>query len=45
MTLLHFDLRKPVNAQVSEHIFIFTKFKNFLKKQQHLHRKLHIDEI
>ena len=44
MTLLHFDLRKPVNAQVSEHIF-FTKFKNFLKKQQHLHRKLHIDEI
>ena len=31
MTLLHFDLRKPVNAQVSEHIF-FYKIQKFSKK-------------
>ena len=43
MTLLHFDLGSLCDAQVSE--LIFTKFKNFLKKQQNLHRKLHIDEI
>ena len=42
MTLLHFDLRKPVNAQVSEHIFY--KIQKFSKKQQNLHRKLRIDE-
>ena len=43
MTLLHFDFGSLCDAQVSE--LIFTKFKNFIKKQQNLHRKLHIDEI
>ena len=42
MTLLHFDLRKPVRRTGFR---FFTKFKNFQNKQQNLHRKLHIDEI
>ena len=44
MTLLHFDLRKPLQRTGFRTQF-FTKFKNFLNKQQNLHRKLHIDEI
>ena len=37
MTLLHFDLRKPVNAQVSEHIFY--KIQKFSKKAKKSTRK------
>ena len=43
MTLLRFDLGSLCDAQVSE--LIFYKIQNFSKKQQNLHRKLHIDEI
>ena len=44
MTLLHFDLRKPVRRAGFRTLFL-TKFKKFQNKQQNLHRKLHIDEI
>ena len=40
MALLHFDLRNP-----GFRAHFFTKFKNFQKKQQNLHKKLPIDEI
>ena len=44
MTLLHFDLRKPVNTHRFQNSF-FTKFKNIHNKQQNLHKKLPFDEI
>ena len=44
MTLLHFDLRKPVRRTGFRNHF-FTKFKNFKNEQKNLHRKLPIDEI
>ena len=40
MTLLHFDPRKPVQAQVSE--LIFYNFKKFLNKQQNLHKSFQL---
>ena len=43
MTLLHFDLRKPVR-RTGFRTHFFTKFKNFQNKQQNLHRKLPIDD-
>ena len=39
MTLLHFDLRKPVRRTGFRTHFL-TKFKKFQNKQQNLHRKL-----
>ena len=44
MTLLHFDLRKSVRRTGYRSHFLQNS-NNFLKKQQNLHRKLHIDEI
>ena len=44
MTLLHFDLRKPVRRTGFRTLF-FTKFKNFQNKQQNLRKMLPIDEI
>ena len=44
MTPLHFDLRKPVR-RTGFRTHVFTRFKNFLKRHQNLHRKLSIDEI
>ena len=44
MALLHFDLRNPVR-RTGFRTHFFTKFKNFLKRHQNLHRKLPIDEI
>ena len=44
MTLLHFDLRKPVRRTGSELIFLQNS-KNFQNKEQNLRKKLPIDEI
>ena len=44
MTLLHFDLRKPVR-RTGFRTHFFKKNKKLLDKQQNLHRKLPIDEI
>ena len=44
MALLNFDIRKPVQ-RTGFRTHFFTKFKNFLNKQQNLHKKLPIDEI
>ena len=45
MTLLHFDLRKPVRRTGFRTHFFFTKFKNFQNKERNLRKKLPIDEI
>ena len=43
MTLLHFDLRKPVR-RTGFRTHFFTKFKYFQNKEQNLRKKLPIDD-
>ena len=46
MTLLQFDLRKPVHVRRTVfRTHFFTKLKNFQNKEQNLCKKLPIDEI